>query len=495
MVDLTSVKEETHTLKERVKVGMLILLEWMFAALLVTVMKNLVSNPQMNYPYPLFATSLANVGVAVFAFLLEQTRRAVKYASIAQDTGLPFKSLLKCFAKGFLNFKPRISWHEFKKGLLPVGVMVGVETALANWALQLLTISLKTMVAACSPATVLFFAWAWNIEGLTMGIVLVLVLIVGGGWLSAIGSVDAGPVSMLGLAFSVGALVMQGFRFVITQVLLKKGCKFDLTDEDRREVLSKLGQMEKNLTKKLTNETDETDKYSASPNPRKTVLESQLRHDFNESNSFPLDVKKQQQVSKVQLDKVGALPTLPKTSVLIQKQGVFTGLSSGKGVAESVPVRQVSQLALSKSALRRASAIEIPPELKSFVKTHIGSKTAHITKIEIMALTSPLTSFVCLVLAVIYEPDAFGTPSIGWAPILGNVLLTSVMILAKMVLDLALIQQTSAFVFSLVNVVHNLMIVLAGVAFFGDRPPALVWLGFFIINAGIILYAWLKTRA
>jgi len=423
---------------------------------LVDVIKNLISNASLHFPYPIFATCLMNGCTGLLALLSEQVRRAVSYARIASETGLPFSSSVKCFLRGLLNLKPRIGFADFVKGLAPIGIMLGVEIGLSNKALQLLPVSLKTIVHACGPAAVLLCAWICGLENVTITIMIVLLLVVGGGSLSACASANSADVSLLGLGLALASLLMQGARWSITQMLLKAGRKMHLTEDDRRQVLAKLtGAVS---AAKESGSHVYPAMYPAAGDPEPALRENLLRHptcDLGDRAS-------------------------PRSS----PRGVFSGLLEPKGGEGN-----------SRKLAKARTLVDIPSELRSFVKKHVGSKTSHISKIEIAGLTNPLTALVCLIIALVFEPEAFSTPVVGWQPIMLRIVLCSVFVLLKMVLDLWLIQLTSAFIFSLAGVIHNLLIILSGVIVFGDRPEPLAWLGFATIASGVILYSWHKAKA
>jgi len=448
-------------------VAVLFVVEWSLAVMLITVIKALISNPAIKFPYPLFATFLMNGWTGVLAFLCEQTRRALTYAQIARGAGLSAGSIARCFVKGLTNVKPRIGLRDFMFGLAPLGLMMGIEIGLSNAALHLLTMSFKTIVHACGPAVVMLSARTLGLERCTAWIALSLLFILAGGGCAYIGSVvsvgSKGEVSMPGLLLALGALFMQGIRWSVSQILLKRGSKLHLGEEDRSQILAKLtgsGPVAKPSAGSIA-----CSMYPESANPDRAFKEHLLRHpSCDEADS-------------------GSVSTGVASRDAGQK-GVFTGLEAAGGLSEADAPRR-----------RALSSVNVPPELMGFVKKRIGSKTSHITKIEIAALTNPLTALVCLLLACVFEPAAFSTPSMGWTQLGGTIMLCSSLVLMKMALDLYLIQLTSAFTFSLAGVAHNLIIILAGVLCFGERPTELAWLGFASISLGIIVYAWQKATA
>lgn len=333
---------------------------------------------------------------------------------------------------------PRIDFDSFVKGVMPIGLIMGVEIGLSNTSLHLLSMALKTMIHACGPAAVLLCAWMLNLEALVWQIQLVLLLVVGGGILSAVSSATDGPVSNVGLILAVGGLLVQGCRWSFTQIVLKSGGKLKLTDDDRREVLARLcGNVSDYIT---LNEDSEAPHFNAM---------------YHQSAHVSKATSKPNTWDTLFDAKTGTLP-------------------SGKWKAATAP--------------------DFPLDLQETVKAKIGSKTAHVTKIEMLALMNPLTAIVCLVFAAIFERGAFDTPIVGWGVVIQQIALSSLFVLAKMALDLKLIQMTSAFTFSLAGVLHNLLIVLGGVIIFGDRPPLMAWVGFAIISSGVVVYAWYKSK-
>eukprot|EP00932_Pfiesteria_piscicida_P001433 SRR837773.11396.p2 GENE.SRR837773.11396~~SRR837773.11396.p2 ORF type:complete len:371 (+),score=123.22 SRR837773.11396:142-1113(+) len=315
---------------------------------------------------------------------------------------------------------------------------MGVEVGLSNTALKMLPVSLKTMIHACNPAMVVMCAWVAGLEKLTWQIQVVLLLVVGGGLTSARSDMSVGNVSLLGLALAVAALALQGFRFCFTQVVLTKGPGLGLKDDDRQDVVSRLTHV-RGMRREALLKTEGG--WHANGGAEKTM---------------------------------GRAATMPIEVVRAQAS------------AEAAEAGQCMQRANTMHA--------VPLDVQVFVKSRVGSKAAHVSKIEVMSLTNPAVALVCLALAAVFEPGAFQTPVVGWGVVLFNSLGCSVFVLLKMGLDLMLIQRTSAFIFSLAGVVHNLLIILSGVVLFGEQNSPVAWLGFAMISAGVIFYAWNKAK-
>ncbi|CAK0898514.1 unnamed protein product [Prorocentrum cordatum] len=394
------------------QLGLLFVAEWVLAVLLVAVIKNLLSSPQMQFPYPLFATALMNAGTALLALAVGQARRAAFYVQSGRSAGLSPSRLVALGLRGLFNLKPRIDWADYSRGLMPIGLMMGLEVGLSNTSLKLLPVSLRTMIHACGPASTLLSAWLFGLERLTWKIQVVILLVVGGGLLSACTDSDVGTISHLGLTTAVLALAMQGFRFAFSQKVLRRGVTLMLSDESRREVLARL---------RLG---DSTGRLRDAETPFFEAMYPAAGHR-------------------------DGTPGRPGVEALVAGRGDWPKVPAATGVGE-LP--------------RPASSPEIPTELRAFVKARAGSKAAHVSKIEIMSLTNPLTAAVCLLLAAVSEPGAFGAFATGWRAVGLSILSCSVFVLLKMGLDFLLIQRTSAFIFSLAGVVHNLLV-------WGPFPP------------------------
>lgn len=144
--------------------------------------------------------------------------------------------------------------------------------------------------------------------------------------------------------------------------------------------------------------------------------------------------------------------------------------------------------------LLRSNSAPLQQEmLERAEKARLGSRIAHISKIEMVALANPVTAAVCFFLSVIIEPEAFGRPNVGWEIVALYILALSSMVLLNMVLELKLVQLTSAFALSIASVVHNVIIVCAGVLVFGETLPELALVGFALTNCGVALYAHHKS--
>eukprot|EP00928_Gymnodinium_smaydae_P034620 TRINITY_DN24498_c0_g1_i1.p1 TRINITY_DN24498_c0_g1~~TRINITY_DN24498_c0_g1_i1.p1 ORF type:complete len:438 (+),score=71.18 TRINITY_DN24498_c0_g1_i1:35-1348(+) len=426
---------------DNIKIACMFVFQWSVSICLVASIKNLVSNPSMHFPYPIFASSMANGCTAVLALAWTQLEKGLRYMDIARSAGFSSSSSFRCFLRGLAQLKPRIGKAAFAKGLLPIGMMMGVELALANTALKMLSVALRTMVHGCNPAAVLFTAWIFGLERLTWRIAAVVFLVVGGGIVCALG----GPVgaSELGLALAVTGLFMTALRWSMTQKLLRAGCQLAPDEEDRYEVLERLHARRKRYVSK----------------------------DIGEKLRLPINQIEAPSPFGANSDNMRKAATIAVN---------ISALDSENGT--SLPSRE-----------HHTAPHLIPAELRQLRKARLGSKAAHVTKIEIVGLVNPITSVVCFSIALVVEPSAFQPPVVGWLPILANVGCFSVCVLLNLLVELKLVQLTSAFTMSLAGLVHNTLIVCSGVVLFGDSVTFAQVIGFSIISFGVVLHAWWKT--
>lgn len=444
--------------------------------LLVTVIKNLVSNPEMQFPFPLLVSALANGGTAVLAFLWMQNQRGLLYANLARKVGLPAWRVLACFARGVFHVRPRLGHVDFKEGILPIGLFLGFEIGLTNTALSLLSVSVRTMVHACGPAAVLGCAWFFGLEKLTLMIQCVILLVIGGGVLSA--GASAAEVSPLGLCLEVASLFVQGLRWSITQKLLTAGHHLALDEEDRAQVLARI--CGRTISADSKHAPAFAAMYPAAGHVESAVTEHLLRHpSCRHRDEEPLSPSKAPPAERRPLAKVEPA------------RGLFAAMYPDRGNVK----KRVEEEIAAGLLLRAESApvtSQAAKDLESAEGARIGSRVAHVSKIEIAAYVNPITASVCLILSLVFEPEAFAKPAIGWLGIGLNIACLSVGVLLNMVLELSLVHHTSAFALSLAGVMHNVLIVIASVLIFGDVLVPTALSGFVITNMGVALYAWHK---
>jgi len=207
------------------QVFLLALMWWSAAVVVALEMKRLlspISNEAALYPYPFALTGTVNLAVASIAWLLV---RAVECAQT------------KCF--GHASQRKELTTYEALV-LYGMGTCQGVELALGNKALCLLSVSTNRMAVACCVVFQLGTSVLWGLEKLGPTKMAAAVVLVGGGVLESLrcqrstGLVAAvcGPHQQpgseetedleLGWALVVLSALLSSNRWALTQFVLQK---------------------------------------------------------------------------------------------------------------------------------------------------------------------------------------------------------------------------------------------------------------------------------
>lgn len=109
-------------------------------------------------------------------------------------------------------------WRTFMVVSLSCGCVTSFDVGLSNLALVHITITFYTMVKASAPIFVLLFASLLRIEQITMNLVLVILVIAIGEFLTVYGEAEF---NLLGFLLCLSSSVLSGLRWTIVQFSLK----------------------------------------------------------------------------------------------------------------------------------------------------------------------------------------------------------------------------------------------------------------------------------
>ncbi|KAJ1929344.1 hypothetical protein IWQ60_001265 [Tieghemiomyces parasiticus] len=176
---------------------------YLFSSLLSIFNKNLFGRDQYHFDFPLLVTTLhAAIQWLVSSVLVHLAGRF--WLTTAQREHLRSQSL---------------TWRKWALNVAPCGSSTGLEIAMANSALMFITLSFYTFVKSSTPIWVLTFAFLFRIETFTWRLLGQIALICLGVALTIVGETKFHAV---GFCLVLGASVASGFRWCITQILLKK---------------------------------------------------------------------------------------------------------------------------------------------------------------------------------------------------------------------------------------------------------------------------------
>lgn len=145
-----------------------------------------------SFPFPLSITTFSNTIVTCWAIAFSRIRR----------------------------FHPQpLTSEQFRKYVLPIGATTALEIGFSNVALYLLTVSFGTILKGGSPVFTLIWGILLGVEMFSCSLTLSVLVIAGGIMLASFGEgTDFVP---LGFALQLGATALGGFRWAMTQVLLR----------------------------------------------------------------------------------------------------------------------------------------------------------------------------------------------------------------------------------------------------------------------------------
>eukprot|EP00419_Tripos_fusus_P071006 CAMPEP_0172879764 /NCGR_PEP_ID=MMETSP1075-20121228/113328_1 /TAXON_ID=2916 /ORGANISM="Ceratium fusus, Strain PA161109" /LENGTH=309 /DNA_ID=CAMNT_0013731825 /DNA_START=54 /DNA_END=983 /DNA_ORIENTATION=+ len=122
------------------------------------------------------------------------------------------------------------------------------------------------------------------------------------------------------------------------------------------------------------------------------------------------------------------------------------------------------------------------------------SAVRNMTKMQTLPYISPGTTLVCLVLAGIFESDAFAQLQAAAWDLAVPMIVVSASITILTVCELLIVDLTAATVMVILSVVHNIPIMLGGVLINDDRVYRNQLLGFALCTVGATVYFAARMR-
>ncbi|OAJ37215.1 hypothetical protein, variant 1 [Batrachochytrium dendrobatidis JEL423] len=156
--------------------------------------KQLLGHDHYNFNYPLFVVSIHSF----CQFALSST-------------------LICSFPQQFQPTKTP-SMHDYFSRVVPTAVCTALDISLSNASLHYISLSFYTMIKSSTPVWVLVFAFMFGLEKPNWRLVLVILVICSGVVFTVAGEIRF---SMIGFLLILGASVMSGLRWSLTQILLQ----------------------------------------------------------------------------------------------------------------------------------------------------------------------------------------------------------------------------------------------------------------------------------
>jgi len=111
-----------------------------------------------------------------------------------------------------------MSWSTFLRISIPCGLVTSLDVGFSNMALARITLSFYTMVKASSPIFTVAFAFALGIERFSFTLIWIVLIIVAGELLSALG--EGVEFDRIGFFLILAASALSGLRWTIVQKIL-----------------------------------------------------------------------------------------------------------------------------------------------------------------------------------------------------------------------------------------------------------------------------------
>lgn len=111
-----------------------------------------------------------------------------------------------------------MSWKTFMLVSIPCGFVAAGDVGLSNLALVRITITFYTMVKASAPVFVVLSASLFRIETVTASLIIVVLIISAGEFLTVLGEVNF---DLNGFLLCLGASILSGMRWTIIQLKLQ----------------------------------------------------------------------------------------------------------------------------------------------------------------------------------------------------------------------------------------------------------------------------------
>ena len=111
-----------------------------------------------------------------------------------------------------------MSWDKFLGIAIPCGLVTSLDVGFSNLALVRITITFYTMVKSSSPIFVVLSAYFFGIEKITLPLILTVLIISAGEFLTVMGEVEF---DTIGFCLVLTAAVLSGMRWTVVQLKLQ----------------------------------------------------------------------------------------------------------------------------------------------------------------------------------------------------------------------------------------------------------------------------------
>lgn len=171
---------------------------WWFASVVVILLlKLLVSNKEVDFPYPFTVSGIINIVTSVLAYMCSRADGNRKQVD------------------------PAFRLNIFSLPVIAIGLVQGFELGASNKVLQLMSVSDRQMTSAINPLIMFAMSLFLRLEVFSLSLLATMTLICIGGVISNNHFVDGG-LSFLVLCVAAIASLLSAFRWACTQTLLQR---------------------------------------------------------------------------------------------------------------------------------------------------------------------------------------------------------------------------------------------------------------------------------
>ncbi|XP_065142048.1 solute carrier family 35 member C2 [Paramisgurnus dabryanus] len=186
----------------------------------------------MSWPMQFICRALCTVGLVLFYYVfsigitfynkwLMKDFHFPLFMTLVHLTIIFCFSTLTRFAMQCWSGKPRVtlSWKVYLSKVAPTALATTLDIGLSNWSFLFITISLYTMTKSSAVLFILFFSLVFKLEEPNPFLILVVLLIASGLFMSTLKSTQF---NLEGFLMVLLASFIGGIRWTLTQVLMQK---------------------------------------------------------------------------------------------------------------------------------------------------------------------------------------------------------------------------------------------------------------------------------
>ncbi|POS88375.1 hypothetical protein EPUL_000926 [Erysiphe pulchra] len=208
-----------HVMKKLIVNGILIALWYTFSLFISIYNKWMFDPTHLDFHFPLFTTCLHMIVQFILSFLvlsLMPQFRPRRDSNIhkTRKTTNSLDEIQPVHEESWISL---MTLRYYLTHIGPCGIATGLDIGLGNMSLKFISLTFYTMCKSSSLAFILFFAFLFRLEPLSMRLVLIIAVMTLGVLMMVAGETKFSP---LGFILVILAAFFSGFRWGLTQILL-----------------------------------------------------------------------------------------------------------------------------------------------------------------------------------------------------------------------------------------------------------------------------------